>query len=46
MNVKKRHNIMGPFVMNLGNRHKIIGLVSNLLIRDKNIISITDRYNP
>jgi hypothetical protein len=45
-NVKKSHNIMCPFVTNLRKCHKSMGLVSNLLIHDENIVSVTDRCNP
>jgi hypothetical protein len=36
---------MCPFVMNLKKYHKSLGLVSKLLIRDENIVSVIDRYN-
>jgi hypothetical protein len=42
MNVKKHHNIMERFVMNLRKCHKSMGLVSNMLILNENIMSITD----
>jgi hypothetical protein len=41
-NVKKCHNIIGRFMTNLRKRHKSMGLISNKLIRDKNIVSVTD----
>jgi hypothetical protein len=34
--------ISSPFVMNLRKHHKSMGLVSNMLIRDENIVSVTD----
>jgi hypothetical protein len=42
MNVKKHHNIIDRFVMNMRKHHKSMSLISNMLIRDKNIVSVTD----
>jgi hypothetical protein len=46
MNVKKMSQYNGPFVTNLRKHHKSMGLVSNLLIYDENILSVIDRCNP
>jgi hypothetical protein len=35
---------MGQFVTNLIKHHKSVCLVSNMLIHDKNIVSITDSH--
>jgi hypothetical protein len=40
--MKKRHNIMGRFVTKLRKYHKSMDLISNMLIHDKNSVSITD----
>jgi hypothetical protein len=42
MDVKKHHNVMGQFVMNLRKCHKSMCLISNMLIHDENIVSVID----
>jgi hypothetical protein len=39
---KKRHNIMGWFVTNMRKHYKSMGLVSNMLICDENVVSVID----